>query len=561
MNRFLAGACLLIGWAAGVQAADAAPENPVVKNIKVLPDKAPDCTTLSNIVATVTRGCKSNDDKMIAIDNFMRISHYHRAYPPGGPSLLWFNDYGWSLCGGLAGLQMSLYAQIPGWSWRPVSWPGHNMSEAKYDGAWHWVDCFQKYYTWRPDPNAPNGRTIASQDDIRANPGLYDVDQVYLEQEKATYFTNNTKDMIVDGHRNWMAPVLLTCGDGGESKAVKSRHLGGEENTMHDDWKPAAYTAELALRPGFVMENTWDQLAPPEESWPLFGDGQKVGHTCGNKDFRNDPSCGPVLEPYYERARSYSNGRLSFVADFSSDAILKSFSAVENARVEGGALVPVKADAPASVTVTFESPYRMVKITGTADGAENFENAVKDASGRAKGQLKADVKIGFKTALKSLRLDTIVMNNAGALPYLSPGKNKVAVTVADPQALGGNKLVVTYAFANGFRDKSYEDLVKEGRRLAVQAYATWATNAPVVVQKIYTAKDLPATFDIDCPTPKDKFPVYPRMLFLRREILTPTGKPLPLPENATAPKMGKDDELKTLPNPFLIGSNPPPAAR
>jgi hypothetical protein len=307
------------------------------------------------------------------------------------------------------------------------------------------------------------------------------------------------------------------------------------------------------------MENSWDQLATPEESWPVK-DNQKPGHTCGNKDIRNDPGCGPVLEPYFQRVRSYSNGQLSFVADFSSDAILKSFAAIENAKIEGGALVPVKADAPASVTVTFESPYRIVNITGTADGAENFENTVKGASDHAKGQLKADVKITFKTALKSLRLDTIVMNNSGALPFLSPGKNKVAVTLADPKALGANKLVVTYVYANGFRDKSYEDLVKEGRRLAIQAYATWTTNTPVVVQKTFTAKDLPATFDIDCPTPKDKFPVYPRMFFLRREILTPAGKPLPLPENAQAYKPASADELKTLPNPFLVGTQPPPPA-
>jgi len=53
------------------------------------------------------------------------------------------------------------------------------------------------------------------------------------------------------------------------------------------------------------------------------------------------------------------------------------------------------------------------------------------------------VRVTFKTALKSLRIEEIVMNNAGVLPYLSPGKNKVAVTVADPKALGENKLVVT----------------------------------------------------------------------------------------------------------------------
>ena len=79
----------------------------LVRAVKVLPDKAPDSSSLKAIVETVTRDCKCNDDKMIALNNFMRISHYHRAYPPGGPSLLWFNNYGWSLCGGLAGLQMS----------------------------------------------------------------------------------------------------------------------------------------------------------------------------------------------------------------------------------------------------------------------------------------------------------------------------------------------------------------------------------------------------------------------------------------------------------------------
>lgn len=32
----------------------------------------------------------------------------------------------------------SVYSQIPGWAWRGVHVPGHNMSEAKYDGTWHW---------------------------------------------------------------------------------------------------------------------------------------------------------------------------------------------------------------------------------------------------------------------------------------------------------------------------------------------------------------------------------------------------------------------------------------
>ena len=189
--------------------ARAAQADNLVKAIKVLPDKAVDPSSLQTIVDSVTRGCQSNDDKMIAIDNFMRISHYHRAYPPGGPALLWFNNYGWSLCGGLAGLQMSLYSQIPGWSWRGVGGDGHNMSEAKYDGAWHWVDCFMKSYAWRPDA-APNGRTIASHDDIKKDPTIVTGALVYDDAEKVVYAKNNRKEMV-GGKLNWTAPALWSA--------------------------------------------------------------------------------------------------------------------------------------------------------------------------------------------------------------------------------------------------------------------------------------------------------------------------------------------------------------
>ena len=54
-------------------------------------------------------------------------------------------------------------------------------------------------------------------------------------------------------------------------------------------------------------------------------------------------------------------------------------------------------------------------------------------------------------------------------------------------------------------------------------------------------------------------PVYPRMLFLRREILGPDAKPLPLPPGSQMAQPAKPDELKTLPNPFTIGVATPPA--
>ena len=49
--------------------------------ISVVVDKAPDCRTLKSIVESVTRGCKTNDEKAIALYNFLRLANYTLNYP------------------------------------------------------------------------------------------------------------------------------------------------------------------------------------------------------------------------------------------------------------------------------------------------------------------------------------------------------------------------------------------------------------------------------------------------------------------------------------------------
>ncbi len=147
--------------AAAPQAAEKTAKVPgLVAEIKVLPDKAPDCSSLKSIVESITRECKTNDEKAIAIYNFMQLTHYHFAYPgePGGlPVLKEINCYGWSLCGGLHSEESALWRQL-GWGWRFVGWDGHTTVEANYDGKWHYLDAFLKFYAWKPDPGRP-GRT------------------------------------------------------------------------------------------------------------------------------------------------------------------------------------------------------------------------------------------------------------------------------------------------------------------------------------------------------------------------------------------------------------------
>ncbi|MHC4179943.1 MAG: transglutaminase domain-containing protein, partial [Planctomycetota bacterium] len=91
-----------------------------LEQIKVVNHRAPDCSSLKSIVETVTRGCKTDDQRAIAIYNFCRYDHYHHAYPsePGGISTLKLvNVYGWGLCGGQHTVMAALW-EAAGYKWR-----------------------------------------------------------------------------------------------------------------------------------------------------------------------------------------------------------------------------------------------------------------------------------------------------------------------------------------------------------------------------------------------------------------------------------------------------------
>jgi hypothetical protein len=586
-NRFRFCRVLVVGAAVAAPALRAAPAPAaapaaapappaLVRTIKMLPDKAPDCTTLKTIADTVTRGCRNNDEKAVAVYNFMNLSHYHRAYPsePGGLSALKeINCYGWSLCGGLHSEQSAIWREL-GWGWRFVGWskPGHTTVEARYDDRWHYLDVFLKFYAWMPD--GKGGRTIAGEDDLKARAQELLTDGCVLDKGRGCVYAKDNAFVTNGDKANWQAPAFLSCGDDvpGIVMGVNNKNAAGAA----DGWAginhaSGSYTAEVNLAPGFCLENTWD---PQPDAWYWNGQKEAPRHTCGgHKDTRNDPAYGLVLEPYINSkpGRSYANGVLTFAPSFAGDACLASFAATENVRCSGGRLVPVDAGKPASVTVSLATPYILTKASGEAAGADTVEVSVdggrtfqradlKDFGAAVKGQLGALVKIGVKDALKSLKIEAVVQNNPGALPFLSPGRNQVTVSVADPAALGPNKLVVTYAYRLGSRTKSFEQLCDQGKEIAKQHNAKWADTV-TVAQKTFAAAELPATFVIDCPTPKGQFPVYPRMVFVRREIVAPGASPLPLPAGAAAAQAAAAAELPTLPNPFLVGTEIPAPAK
>ncbi len=568
MRRHAYAAVVASFLAGGAGGQSSATPPGLVRQVRVLPDQAPDCSSLRSIAESVTRGCRINDEKAIAIYNFMQLTHYHRQYPsePGGlPVLKEIHCYGWSLCGGLHAEQSALWREL-GWDWRFVGWNGHTTVEARYDERWHYLDVFLKFYAWMPD--GKGGRTLAGEDDLNGNAQALIREVFVMDEGRRCVYAKDNRFAMNGEHANWRAPAFLVCGDtladliGGLATHRGQDRAEGWGGIVHAD---RGYSADVNLAPGFSLESTWDPLP---EAWYWAGQTAAPVHTCGgHKDTRNDPGVGMVLEPYVNSkpARSYANGLLVCAPDFSHAACLESFLSTDNVKHAGRALVPAAPGKPACVVLALASPYILTKARGETAGADRVEVSVdggttfqvadvQDFSAAVKGRLAALVKVTFSEALTALRIEAVVQNNPGALPYLSPGRNVVTVSVAEPQALGDNRLAVTYAYRLGSRAKSFEQLCGQGKEIAKQHNATWADTV-TCVQKVFTARVLAATFEIACPTPRGCYPVYPRMLFLRREVLAPGAQPLPLPPAAAGTGVGRDDVLVTLPNPFRLGAD------
>jgi hypothetical protein len=579
MKSVLLCCVLMLAWLSVGRAAEPPAVKGTVRQIKVIADKAPDCSSLKSIVESVTRGCKTNDEKAIALYNFMQLTHYHQGYPSekeGLGALREINVYGWSLCGGLHTVEAALWREM-GWQWRYVGWsnPGHTTVEAFYDDRWHYLDVFLRYYTWMPNPKVPGTRTIAGEEDIRANPRLV-TEGLEFDKSREVYYHRGNKFEVINDKANWRAPSFLSCGDtpDGIIQGIRSSSRAGSPTgwaTLQFD--SPGYATDVNLAPGSSLTLSWEAI----EGAHWWNGRQYVpGHGCGDRDYRNCPSIGPILEPYQQsggKRRSFSNGTLRVAADlsqsrFGSPEGLQEFAGSDNVKWSAEGLVPADAARPASITLRVQSPYVISRATGQAAGADSAE--ISFDQGKTWKQIKLEnfsedvggnydclIRLSSKTALRSFALEATVQCNRGALPYLSPGKNVITVAAADPKDLGDNQLVITYAYYPGFRSKSYEALAEEGAEVARAHNATWAKELHVV-QKTFKAGDLPAKFEIDIPTPAGKLPVYPRMAFVRREIVSTGSQSLPLSPTAVTPQPVAVENLLTLPNPFLVGTELPP---
>lgn len=128
-----------------------------------------DWSTVEKMAAEITRGCRTDEEKALAIFNWVRLNGDHQ-YSGDIQSLnpvLLFNVFAYGICAYFASAQTAL-ARAAGLEARVWEIYRHTVSEIFYDGRWHLLDPDMQLFYLNKD-----NRTIAAIEDLEKDIDFY----------------------------------------------------------------------------------------------------------------------------------------------------------------------------------------------------------------------------------------------------------------------------------------------------------------------------------------------------------------------------------------------------
>jgi len=456
-----------------------------VRDIVIDTDRSINCRTVKTIAADVTAGCKTDQDKAIALYDFM-VRTVWMPYVYGQPKemaggrlksvrdpLKILNVYGAAGCDIQADIFCTL-AAAAGLKARKLD-PGfaHGSNEIGWGGKWHWMD------VWLPCYLLDEKGEIYSYDALMANRNL--IDQAVAAGRISP---------------NWL------FNPGPDTRTLKK----AKPHRAHADGSgvvKCTYHEVLTLRPGESCTWMWDFVGKwywPEEKFacPAFkfpADANAKRAFDHWKAYKKTIKGGPHgwNSTYY---RYYGNAVFAHDVPLTRNG-LSQWGATTNGVgfVKGGG---VKATGSAgAVEIDFELPYVIAdtEIAGNAevptgagiafeyslDGGKTFKaaktidktgpftafsigkpNARAYPAGTTSGQyafvLRAALKAGQSGApvLKALKVTNTAMLNFYSRPWLEVGKNAVTVSAAKGAPLQRYPLEITWRWLEDWtKEKSF----------------------------------------------------------------------------------------------------------
>jgi hypothetical protein len=163
----------------------------VIENLDAHPIACPVITvngrfnwsTVEALTAEITRGCATDEEKAMAIFNWVR-THGNHQYSGDIQSLnpvLFFNVFGYGICAYFASAQTGL-ARAAGLNARVWEIYRHTVGEIFYDGQWHMLDPDMQLFFLNPD-----NRTVASIEELEKDLGFYTRTEAYQRTFEDAY--------------------------------------------------------------------------------------------------------------------------------------------------------------------------------------------------------------------------------------------------------------------------------------------------------------------------------------------------------------------------------------
>jgi len=477
-----AGICVLAGIAPA-----AGPEGIVVDT-----DRSINCTSLKTIVNDVCRGCKTDQDKAIAIYNFMVRTiwmdwHSHRplemkniSYKGKRRNLLVFaNDpvkyitvYGYCGCGPQAGVHGAV-CKAAGLKFRHLN-PGfgHVSGEVGWGGKWHWMDVWLPAYVLDAKGNIP------SYDEIMADRSLFG-----------------------NARNQGRAPENFMVNYNADVNAVmkaKNHKPGGEPYSQE-------YVENLRLRPGQSCTWLWGNVGKwYSPAGPYLDRHLDRQFPCGPATkFANEhvlKKAFPYWAPYKKTIpdgphsqwnktyyRYYGNAVFTHAAPLTQRGLADVGAKLTGLAVTDAGLALTQG-AGGAAEIAFDLPYVIadteiagdariamgggISFTFSTDGGKTWllggevkksgafgpiqigkPNTYEFPAGSTSGRYGFRLRIVFRSSvrrtpvvLKSLKVTNTTMLNFYSRPWLEVGKNAVTVTAANGKALADTPLEVTWTW-------------------------------------------------------------------------------------------------------------------
>ncbi|MFH1071553.1 MAG: transglutaminase domain-containing protein [Candidatus Glassbacteria bacterium] len=297
----------------------------LVVNPRVTVNGRYDWHTVEDLAAEITAGCNTDQEKAMAVFDFVEKNTYWWTYPEDLTDqnpVRHFNVYGYHICS-TAASQFVALCRAAGVEARNYEISHHSVAEAKWDGAWHHMDADIGVWYLTED-----NLTVASLADLERNPELV----------ARSYRPYRWYPSLENGRKVIYAPEADPAGE-----ALANLYASSDNNWIskgYDLWVYAKHTMDYTLRPGEKLVRWWK----------------------------------PALRKYYDSRSTqepprYANGRLIFAPDFRTNTY-QGLVDRDNIKffAEDGKLPVVHVDrlqdrlydSPSQLTIPMKSPYVIV---------------------------------------------------------------------------------------------------------------------------------------------------------------------------------------------------------